>query len=371
MKQACYVCENSGAATILDRPPVRVWTNADDAQASDAHYPCRLLQCGNCGHVYQPIDKGLEDLLNLIYQSENAQLSTPVGKGNWGMQRAAFYCNHIDVKAVASVLEIGGGDGFILRYLQTQGVEKLVNIEPSLPRSYEADGILYLKVFASERVDLDTRFDLVFSIGVFEHIEKINDVLRFCSRHLSPGGQLLFSVPNADGCLRKGDPTLFVHQHIHYYTSAGVSDLLSRHGFAVKNIAANYDALIVSAAHGATEKDALPAQVSYSACDAQLEHVLRHVEALLQSPGQTIVHGANNALNNLLSWLGDSREFTLVDNDETKHGRIFFGREVRAMGKLDLSLFDRVVVIPHAFFGDIKSAYLKAGFKGEIVGILD
>ncbi|HET6991224.1 MAG TPA: class I SAM-dependent methyltransferase, partial [Bacteroidia bacterium] len=273
---------------------------------------------------------------------------------------------------ISSVLEIGGGDGFILRYLKTQGVKRLVNIEPSLPESYESEGISYLKKFASESVDLGTSFDLVLSIGVFEHIEKINDVLRFCKKHLSPGGRLLFSVPNSDGCLRSGDPSLFLHQHIHYYTESSLKNLLAVHGFSVIHVDANYDSLIVSAVMDAAVKENADPRVVYDSYSTYLDRVIKNVQTLLtQSPGKTIVHGANGALNNLLGWMGGTYDYTLVDNDETKHGKTYFGKKVHAMKELKFPDYAQVVIIPQAFLTEIKSAYENAGFKGKISGILD
>ncbi|HET6990598.1 MAG TPA: hypothetical protein VFJ43_04705, partial [Bacteroidia bacterium] len=75
-KFACYLCGDLNAVSVLDKPPVQIWTNAGDDEEVNVKYRCRLNQCAGCGHVYQPTDKKLDDLLNIIYQSEHAQVST-------------------------------------------------------------------------------------------------------------------------------------------------------------------------------------------------------------------------------------------------------------------------------------------------------
>ena len=78
-----------------------------------------------------------------------------------------------------------------------------------------------------------------------------------------------------------------------------------------------------------------------------------------------IVHGACNALNNILGWLGGNFNFTLVDNDSTKHGKMLFNKKVQPLSAVDLGVFNTVLIIPTLFIEAIKAGYRKAGFKGQ------
>ncbi len=154
-----------------------------------------------------------------------------------------------DLNGFRSILEIGCADGFLLRKMKSTFAlpEDLVGIEPSLPESIQSDGISLLKGFANAEMELDRRFDLIFSAGVFEHIEKIGEVMTFCDRHLEENGNLFFCVPDAEGQLLSGDPALFTHQHAHCFMEDSVGRLLAHHGFELSRLIKIRDSLKVLA----------------------------------------------------------------------------------------------------------------------------
>ena len=57
--------------------------------------------------------------------------------------------------------------------------------------------------------------------------------------------------------------------------------------------------------------------------------------------------------------------FTLVDNDEIKVGKIFFGKKVLSINDINLSKYDNVVIVPTSYYKDIKKQYIDLGFKGK------
>jgi hypothetical protein len=367
---SCYSCGAEAAHEILNKGPVPVWTDVSDAEGSGRSYPCVLLQCERCGHVYQPVDDELRALFDEIYSSSNAQGPSPMGAGDWGMERAQrLFFDHIDLGDHTTAAEIGCGDGYLLKALRARGFERLVGIEPSVNVETESiDGITFLNAFVHGGMRLDEKVDLIYSIAVFEHIEAINDVLTFCRLNLHDNGDLFFVVPNAEAQLENGDPGLFVHQHVHYFTRDSLAYVLERNGFECTAIEAGGDALYVKARPGRPGGVAnVAGHVSYETYQAKLDRILGRLKKALESE-DVIVHGACNALNNIAAWVGG--EYRLVDSDANKQGKTYFGKVVTSPLDLDLTRHDRVVVVPNAFYDAISEAYLGRGFQGEIVGLM-
>lgn len=367
----CYLCGSEKYGEVLKRHDGRIWTGASDEDIKKRNkYACVLNQCQKCGHVYQPIDAKLRGILNNIYLSSNAQASTPTGAGNWGLERAQMFLNKIDFKKYKSAVEIGCADGYVLRHLKNKGLKELVGIEPSIHKTGEEDNILFLKEFADEKLKLSKKYDLIFSNSVFEHVEDINSIMDFCKNNLHENGEIFFTVPNAQSRLEDGDPGLFLHQHVHYYTLHSVAHLLQSNGFEVVECSAKKDSLDVRARlrRDSTIEKESPFML-YDDYEIKLQRVLQKVERIL-GQGNILVHGANNSLNNMLAWINQQFDFTLVDNDETKRGKMYFGQIVRPLAEIDLSHYNTVLIIPVAFYDAIRNEYVGRGFKGRIENIL-
>ena len=83
-----------------------------------------------------------------------------------------------------------------------------------------------------------------------------------------------------------------------------------------------------------------------------------------------IIHGACNALNNISGWIGKDFDYTLVDNDDKKQGKIFFGKRVQSTVSIDLNNYDTVLILSsHTFINTIKTSYKKRGFVGHFESV--
>ncbi len=347
---------------------VYIFTDLPDNHGLRRKFPCMLNQCAACGHVYEPINQDLRDLFSEIYKSADAQGSSPMGLGRWGMQRAErLFFSAVELGGCESAVEIGCGDGYLLKELKGRGFKRLIGIEPSTNIGMRAaDGITFLNEFIDDRLRLDAPVNLAYSVAVFEHIENINGALAFCRNNLTDDGQLFFVVPNAEWQLETGDPGLFIHQHVHYFTSASASYLLRRNGFHVTAIVRTAEALHVSARKGEAIA-APPVEVRfYDDYQRRLQRILGRLRELIAT-GRVIVHGACNSLNNISCWIGG--QFELADNDPSKLGKIYFGSTVKSPAELDLAAWDTVVVVPTPYFEQISADYRARGFRGRIVRV--
>ncbi|MCT7519022.1 class I SAM-dependent methyltransferase [Aliarcobacter cryaerophilus] len=363
---SCNICNNSNYITILDKEEIPIWTGS--SEITNDVFISNLKQCTNCGHVYQHIPFNLSQKLQDIYSSNHAQASTPPGDGNWGKERAKFFLNKVNYVEYNSAIEIGCADGYFLKFLEDYGYDKLIGIEPSLLENSEVGKIKFISAFANEETSLNCKVDLIFSNAVFEHIEDINGVLQFCNNHLNQNGELFFAIPNAQIELERGDPALFIHEHVHYYTENTLKYLLIKNGFEIKSLIQECSAIYVSAKLNKIDIPVI-APYLYENYSRILDEKLNQFDKIMKSNKNILIHGVNNKLNNILGWNECDYNFTLVDNDENKLNKIFFGQKVQSPKNIDLSKFDYIMIIPTCFYEAIKNDYLKLGFKGKFYNV--
>lgn len=374
----CYICGNNRVKEILNKPDTILWTNTSDYSSNRKRkYKCIVVQCNHCGHVFQPMSKELLNILNEIYLSNQAYLSTPMGRGNWGLTRAGNFLKTftkvVDFEKCETVIEIGCADGFLLQYLKNRfnWLTELIGIEPSIDETKQVNGVTLLKDFANNNLKLNKYFDLIFSVGVFEHIENINDVMAFCNNHIKDDGKLFFCVPDAKEQLKSGDPALFTHQHVHCFTEESVNYLLSKHGFEITSLTRTQDSLNVYSQKKYLQDKSHPKIISYDNYSEKLDNILQRIEKTLSQNDCIMIHGVNNSLNNILNWLNKDFHFILIDNDSTKHGKTFFGKIVESIENVNLLNYKALLIIPSAYYETIKADYINRGFNGKIETVVD
>jgi SAM-dependent methyltransferase len=360
---ACSLCKEPNYIEILSKDSISIWTGSSEIE--DAQYPCKIKQCVKCGHVYEDVSNELSEKLTDIYSFGHAFASTPPSDNNWGFERAKSFLDKMNYSEYSSAIEIGCADGYILRFLEEHGYTKLIGVEPSLSKSKKVGNIEFIKAFANRNTNL-VKVDLIFANAVFEHIEDINSVLQFVKNNLKVSGEIFFAVPNAEAELESGDPALFIHEHVHYYTNNSINFLLASNGFKPKSIVQEQDAIYVTAA---LDANAIiprhPVHLYSNYLDLLAERLDKFSENL-SIYDNIIIHGATNKLNNILGWIDVKCPFVLVDNDEIKLGNFFFERKVESINNLKIADYDCVIIIPTAYFTSIRDQYLQLGFSGKI-----
>lgn len=361
IKVKCNLCGNTDLVKVLDKQQTTVWIGI----LTDKKFPAKLLQCRNCGHIQQPLDKELADFLNEVYQSENAQASTQVGGSNWGKKRAEKVLQQIDLQNVNSAMEIGCANGYLLKCLQSKGVSNLVGVEPSIKEDIK--GIRFVKAFVNQELDLNEKFDLIYSVAVFEHIKDINGVMKFVRNHLNKEGKLLIVVPAFQRRVETGDPGLFMHEHLHYFTLTSLNFLLKTNGFNVIDIKEKDDSYYIYADLGCIS---LPIDVDFKIYDDYESNLNILLDKIHTQQGTFAFHGVCNSLNNVISW-SSFDNFGLFDNDEARIGKNFFGMTVKKPSNININNFSNIIVIPTAYYDEIKEQYEKLGFKGNMISLIE
>ena len=118
-----------------------------------------------------------------------------------------LFRSHAGLSRGSEILEIGCGRSPWLPYLaQAIGCRVSgIDIEPSAFRlacanlaGVGVEGQIYCRdgFDHHQNEDLRGRFDLVYSLGVIEHLDGASEKLRALAYYLKPGGRLLSTVPN-------------------------------------------------------------------------------------------------------------------------------------------------------------------------------
>jgi SAM-dependent methyltransferase len=367
---SCPICDCSNFETILSKPSIPIFTNAGDKGKVFNKYPCKLDQCKKCGHVFQPQSDSLRDALISVYHSDEAQLSTPLGVGNWGKDRAKYSVGrleNIEQFKNKSVLELGCGNSYVLSSLKKLGFKTLYGIDSSI-ETKNLNGISFIKKFITEKTQLKINFDFIFSFGVYEHVNDVNSLTTFCSNHLNDDGMIFIYVPNCYQQLKLGDPAVFSHEHVHCFVPNLIKNHLSKHGYEIVDDKTDEHAIAVYAKRVKRKKDEKQIFELFHHFQNKIDQKLQNIKNILHK-GNIIIHGACSSLNNILGWIKCEFDFTLVDNDNTKHGKKYFNKKVESLNSIDIKNYNNVIILPAFFSKDIKDDYIKKGFKGKFIEI--
>lgn len=133
-----------------------------------------------------------------------------------------------------AILDVGSGDGFLLRVLAAYGFERLLGVDPHLAEE-ESGGSITLR--RAELAEVEGTFDVIMFHHVLEHLEDPAGALEMARERVRPGGTVIVRVPLADSFARLyygGHwAQLDAPRHRTVPTAAGVERAASQAGLAV------------------------------------------------------------------------------------------------------------------------------------------
>jgi SAM-dependent methyltransferase len=136
-----------------------------------------------------------------------------------------------------SILEIGGGNGFVLDLAMKQGSGAVLGVEPSLHavecakdtvRPFMVTAMFTRGVVPSEN------FDCAAMFHVLDHLPAPLDTLEAIYEALKPGGIVVIAVHNVNSWsvkLFKSKSPIFDVEHTYLYSSDSVTRLMQKAGF--------------------------------------------------------------------------------------------------------------------------------------------
>jgi len=140
-----------------------------------------------------------------------------------------------------AILDIGCGDGRLLRDLEAVGFEDLTGIDPYMPQDLTPGSRVVLR--RASVSEIEGSFDLVLMNHAFEHMPDPEATLRHVHRVLRPGGQALVRIPLADSFAWRHYRTDWVQldapRHLFLHTRPSIAELADRTGFRIHSV--DYD----------------------------------------------------------------------------------------------------------------------------------
>ena len=231
-----------------------------------------LLFCNRCGFIGLPVDEVLKHLLNVLYSSPYSMSGTTIGQEDSAYSRRlaeSFFgiFSRLSPGCIPKkILEVGCQRGYLLHEFQQRGVERAIGVEPGdiEPWIDENGGIVDIRRgYLSRDIVGEDDFDFVFSLSVFEHVEKPKEFLQIIHNLLRPGGRLLVAVPNEVFSLQAGNIGMFLFQHLNYFTPELLKTIFATCGFHVTGIISSRELplYVIAEKGGAKEGSGIDADV--------------------------------------------------------------------------------------------------------------
>lgn len=201
----------------------------------------RIVQCGQCGFVYDDVDVGA-DTFARYYASAGKYVQKGVGgSGDITPVDRERYQGIIDFISPelsgkdVRIVDVGCGKGGLLRVFRENGYARLCAIEPS-----EGCVELMRKEFGLEAIcatitDLPRgrKFDLVSISNVFEHLYTVHDAVEAIDGIVEIGGLVYVDVPDGSRYWQYfyAPWYSFDMEHINHFDVSSMSALWTQHGY--------------------------------------------------------------------------------------------------------------------------------------------
>lgn len=180
-------------------------------------------------------------------------------EGSVGTRRSSYthksspYSSHsrlieaVPADGRGSVIDVGGGEGYLSRILSERGRRVLCLAQPGSVAAGLRDRVDVIETDLNrERPRLGERFSIALCGDVLEHLVDPEATLIWLRESLDSDGRLIASLPNSAhwyvrlnylvGRIPEEDRGLFDRTHLHFYAWRNWENLLHRSGYVVEQI---------------------------------------------------------------------------------------------------------------------------------------
>ena len=175
----CYLCGCLDGITVAEKNQIRF---------NCYNFEKRFVKCQQC-NVIQLYPTWSKEEMDSLYNSYSTKLDFK------GYKLKKNTCSEIGkhISKNKAILEVGCGNGFALKELRENGYNIVgIDKDPSV-----CDGKIILN-YDFKDFSSDKKFDFIYALHVFEHIQDPHSFIDFLMRNLSVGGKFLLVVPSVD-----------------------------------------------------------------------------------------------------------------------------------------------------------------------------
>jgi len=344
-KTTCRVCEGNDLVLVLDlgsTPPANAYLQEEELAKPEQFFPLALYFCRTCS-LAQLLDVVDPEILFKNYHFLTSASAPSVAHFE---QYATTVVKPLITSPEDLVIDIGGNDGTLLKYVKE--FARVLNVDPAdnLAPLSEKNGVPFYTAFFTSKTadDLLVKYGeakVVVANNVFAHTDPIRDVFFGVSKLIGQEGTFIFEVHWAKHLVDEGCFDQIYHEHLCFYSLHAAKYLVEASGmkiFDVEIVPAQGKSLRVYVGKNrpasarvaeilAEEKAAgLTTESAYAAFADKVRANKEKVVALLRklkSEGKKITgYGAPAKSNTLLNFYGIGKETLdyLTDTTTLKQG---------------------------------------------------
>lgn len=255
----CRHCSSQLDVACLDlgtAPPSNSYLTQAQLALPESYFPLRLLLCESCFLVQTEDFAQRESLFTEDYAYFSSYSSS------WLAHAQAYVLSmqaRFSLTADSLVVEIAANDGYLLQYVQAQGIP-CYGIEPTISTAAVAKqrGIEIIEEFFGEVLGNQLReqgkqADLIAANNVLAHVPDINDFVRGFAQLLKPTGVATFEFPHLLNMVQLNQFDTAYHEHYSYLSLTAVKKIFETNGlrvFDVEHLSTHGGSLRVYAQNG-------------------------------------------------------------------------------------------------------------------------
>lgn len=307
-------------------------------KTNERPYMLNVVKCLDCEHEYQTLIWTEDQLKNFYYQDAIYFRENYVNMPEASIKRFNMVLQDIKpyLKSDWTHLDVGGLSGhfsrFMSNYLQAS---YCIDVNSHLVSSNtEKTKVINKTLFEFSTYADEAMYDFISLNHTLEHMTDLNKVKTALIKLLKPGGYLLIEIPN------QSDPNNSIVQntidHIHCFSGNSLCRFLGKE-FSIKSLKSlRYEAgdkidvgesNIIRVVAQKIYRDDVSFMQSKK---EQIDKIIKSIEQRIRPSPDVLVWGSGYHTRLLFS-MSDTiwkKTLKLIDSDESRKGRLLFGKEV-------------------------------------------
>jgi len=327
------------------------------------------------------------DTINKIIEKyssdEYRHISTPPGESSWGdkiaNQNIEYTRKNVDLKG-KRILDIAGVSSYIADILfEEDEILSYTLINPNFKNDVKISKMKCIKGYFPEAITQDEKFDVVLLFNCLEHVPNPQEFLSSIKNVLTEDGVLILKIPNVTRLFKQGDFSVFLHEHIFYFTAETFTLISEKAGMGVANMCLDDDGIMATLKHLRVQKkiDIKIPDFDLSKFNSQIEYSKNLFKKLMQNNTKFIFHGAALGLVTLAHLVKDEIDLSnvqVVDIDENKHGKYLplYKLPIKSPEEIDVDSVDLIISGSTIFLNPIINYWTKRGLRPKnIITFID
>jgi 2-polyprenyl-3-methyl-5-hydroxy-6-metoxy-1,4-benzoquinol methylase len=207
---------------------------AKSLEANNLTIDLNLYFCADClhGHLFPIPD---EEILKQYYAQDYGSNTSILDKngltGDLSQQSVDYVLAEIDKNfdRKISVVDIGGGDGFMLEQIKSRCSERLlIELDSYTGAIAKRFGIEVMAKHLDENLaqTLQHKFDLAISCHVIEHVPEPAKFMSNIFNMVKPDGKVIIEAPDVDKVLAKNLISVVMVEHLHYFSLRSLNKIV-------------------------------------------------------------------------------------------------------------------------------------------------